>query len=369
MKKNFVVIFASVLFALLCAAPKSSAASWKPVVPEGYSPITWAKAPGIATFYKAPAGNGSLDFITRVYLPQNFIHFIAATATPQDWGASTAADFAPQPKVQAAIYVEATTTAAADDSANAFHNFSFTRIAAEVSKQWVPAAKFIWNGPFFNVNLAASDLSMALKMTVGTTTLVTSGSRPDADIAEARRMFLLNNKTGTARVVDFDAADFVNIKNGDQAMEGFAPTVAKADAPGGRAARLFMGVTPDNKELVIYCTQSATVGEASDALLAAGVAPENQIEADGGGSAACGYNLPGQFFVEPSRTVPLLMGATTIVGRGTTSGANVRRGPATKYAVVAKLSKGEAVTIFEEKNGWYRIGDSQWVVKSLIKKI
>jgi uncharacterized protein YgiM (DUF1202 family) len=105
-------------------------------------------------------------------------------------------------------------------------------------------------------------------------------------------------------------------------------------------------------------------------LLAAGVPVEQQLQADGGGSTACGYNLPGQFFVEPIRSLPVLMGAETILARGTisTDNINVRSGPSTKNTIVTKLAKGTLVRVYEEKNGWYRIGDGQWVSKSLVKK-
>ena len=182
-------------------------------------------------------------------------------------------------------------------------------------------------------------------------------------------MLIINNKKGTAIIEDFDAEKFVSSTLGDQALEGFAPTVLKSDSTNGTAARLFIGISTSSKELVIYCSQQATVDEASEALFAAGVPVESQLEADGGGSAACGYNLPGQYFVEPSRPLPVLMGAITIVARGsaTTEGTNVRLGPGTKYTAVRKLKKGDAIIAYEEKNGWYRIGDSEWVIKTLVK--
>lgn len=49
-------------------------------------------------------------------------------------------------------------------------------------------------------------------------------------------------------------------------------------------------------------------------------------------------------------------------------GLNVRKGPGTRYGVVKALRKGEAVTIYEEKSGWYRIGTNQWVSATFIKK-
>ena len=40
---------------------------------------------------------------------------------------------------------------------------------------------------------------------------------------------------------------------------------------------------------------------------------------------------------------------------------NVRSGAGTSYPVVKQLSNQTTVTIYETKNGWYRIGDNQWV--------
>lgn len=40
---------------------------------------------------------------------------------------------------------------------------------------------------------------------------------------------------------------------------------------------------------------------------------------------------------------------------------NIRRGACTQYGVVGSLSNGAQVTVYEEKNGWSRIGDSKWV--------
>ena len=49
-------------------------------------------------------------------------------------------------------------------------------------------------------------------------------------------------------------------------------------------------------------------------------------------------------------------------------GLNVRKGPGKRYGIVKALRKGEAVTIYEEKSGWYRIGTNQWVSAAYIKK-
>ena len=105
------------------------------------------------------------------------------------------------------------------------------------------------------------------------------------------------------------------------------------------------------------------------ALIIAGIPVEHQLQADGGGSASCGYNLPGQFFVEPVRTLPLLMGAKTILLKGkiTSNNVNVRDNPSIKDKAIKKLSKGAEVVVFEENNGWYRIGDGEWVSKVFVK--
>ncbi|MDA2519807.1 SH3 domain-containing protein, partial [Bacillus cereus] len=36
-------------------------------------------------------------------------------------------------------------------------------------------------------------------------------------------------------------------------------------------------------------------------------------------------------------------------------------GSGTNYSIVRKTSKGEKVTVYEEKNGWLRIGTGQWI--------
>lgn len=372
------IVLASLIVFALFAAPALAAtksnvpAGWKPAAPAGYTPITWAQAPGIASFFRAPANNGSLDFITRIYLPQNRIEFIFSTSTPLDSGPA-GADFVATDSVEQI----ATTSAAinslsvASSSAAGYRNFSFARLVPETAKQLASQIKFLWDAPFFNMKSPYSDLSMALKYSVGTSTFITSGSRSVPDMQQDRRMLIINNQAGTSSISEFDAKKFVNNKIGDQAIEGFSPSVAKSDSAGGTAARLFLGVSNNGKELIIYCSQSATVGEASAALAAAGVTPVRQLEADGGGSASCGYNLPGQYFVEPNRTLPVMMGAMTILARGTVPGSslNVRGGAGTKFKIVTKLSRGALVQVYEEKNGWYRIGANQWVLGSLIKKI
>lgn len=43
------------------------------------------------------------------------------------------------------------------------------------------------------------------------------------------------------------------------------------------------------------------------------------------------------------------------------SGVNVRSGSGTNYFIVRKISKGEKVTVYEEKNDWLRIGTGEWI--------
>lgn len=339
------------------AAVKTAApikAAWMPLAPKGYTAITWTSAPGIASFYKAPADSGAIDFITRIYLPKNQINFILSTSTPLDLENTATSSPVENP---------------AGGEMEKFPNLSFKRLVGEAGKSIDSSIKFLWDAAFFNMKSPYSDLSMAIKYTIGTTTTISSGSRSVPDMALARRMLVINNEAGRAMIKDFDPNVFADKKSGDQAIEGFAPVVPKSDTAGGGAARLFLGVSTSSQELIVYCSNLATVKEAGNALLSAGVPPENQLQADGGGSAACGYNLLGQYFVEPLRSIPLLMGAKTIVARGTitTKDTNVRSGPGTKHPIVMKLAKGKAVQAFEEKNGWYRIGEGQWVIKTLIK--
>lgn len=353
----FILSVTPALAATKTVAPKSKA-PWKPLAPTGYTPITWAKAPGIASFFKAQDNGGAIDFVTRIYLPQNQIGFIVSTTTPLNLSL-TSPD------------ISSTTTTAFEQISNlsTSPNLSFPRFGAEATKAINPAVKFLWNAPFFNMKPTFSDLSMAVKYSLATSTVISSGARSVPDMAQERRMLIINNQTAQATIDTFDSDKFIDVKNGDQALEGFAPTVAKSDGSSG-ASRLFLGVTDNNQELVVYCSQLATVAEASQALTEAGISPDHQLQADGGGSASCGYNLPGQFFVEPTRTLPLLMGAETILMRGTitTKDTNVRTGPATKNPIKLKLPKGLTVKVFEEKNGWYRIGPNEWVIKSLIKQ-
>ncbi len=42
-------------------------------------------------------------------------------------------------------------------------------------------------------------------------------------------------------------------------------------------------------------------------------------------------------------------------------GVNIRSGAGTNYPVIRKASKGEKVSVYEEKNGWLRINNKEWI--------
>lgn len=353
--KKIIYLFLLLFFALLvlpiqtnAAAKKTSAAKiWSAATPEGFKPLSWAKARGISTFYKAQKGNGYLDYLTVIYLPYSQIRLISSTTPEISWGdVRSPFDVATQPVAS---------------------NWVFPKMVTEQVKSQNPDAQFFWNMPFFNINGTMTDLSLALKSIGGPNPYITSGSRSEFDSGQSRRMLLIDNNKATAQIADFDAATF--LAQGDQAVEGFAPSVM-VNGDGDGSARSFIGVRSSGKELVIYCSRGATVGEASNALSAAGVPAENQMQVDGGASATCAYNLPGQYFVEPGRMLPHLMAALPFLFRGTIikDGVNVRSGPGTKNKSIAKLNQGTSVIAYEEKNGWVRIDQSaQWVLKSLVK--
>ena len=52
---------------------------------------------------------------------------------------------------------------------------------------------------------------------------------------------------------------------------------------------------------------------------------------------------------------------TKIMYVSANSGLNVRTGAGTGYRIIKALPKGTKVTVYEESNGWARIGDGQWV--------
>jgi len=362
MKKFYLgilIISMSLTSSVYAATTKTTTAKYEPVIPKDFSSITWAKSLGINSYFKAPKDNGAIDYITRIYLPQNQINFIISKE-PTDLGLTGI-----NKNTDTAPFGDEITPA--NKNINNFHNLSFERVTTEFAKSIDSSIKFIWDAQFFNMKNGSSDLSMAIKYSKDNKTTITSGSRSVVDMGKNRRMLIINNKNGTAIIKDFDSATFVD--DGDQALEGFSPMVEKSDSSNGAASRLFLGVSDDGKELIVYCSQLATIKDASNALIAAGVSIDHQLQADGGGSASCGYNLPGQYFVEPTRTLPILMGAKTILARGkvNTATLNVRNKPSTKGDILYKLLKDEEVQAFEEKDGWYKIGDDKWVMKAYIK--
>lgn len=46
---------------------------------------------------------------------------------------------------------------------------------------------------------------------------------------------------------------------------------------------------------------------------------------------------------------------------------NVRSGPGTKYSIVSTLDNKDIVTVYEQKNGWGRIGTAKWVSMTYLK--
>jgi hypothetical protein len=267
-------------------APAKKPAPWKPETPKNYVPITWAKANGVASFTKGQPGNGYSDYLTLIYLPYNQIKLFSSSTPRLDWG---------DPVLP--FTVTSTTST--------LRNWAFAKMSVELAKNANPKALFIWDAPFHNITLNTSDLSLALKSKDTDGAFITSGSRPPEDVAKPRRMLIVDNKAMKAKIVDFDETTFIN--EGDQGVEGFDPYVVIGGATS--TARLYLGVKPDGKELAIYCSRTASPYEAIDALTLAGVPVENQMQVDGGQSTTCAYNLPGQYFVEPGRMLPHLMGA------------------------------------------------------------
>ena len=363
MKKNLFLFFLIIVSVVVVSpAEAKQVPVWKPIAPAGYTPLTWVKARGVASFMKAPTGNGYTDYLTIIYLPYDQVQFISSSTPPVVWGP-------PQPPF-GSLDVSSTV---ATGTPGMVQDWAVSRMAVEGAKVAHPDVQFLWNVPFFNVTASTTDLSLSLRSTSASgTPYTTSGSRPASDMAESRRMLIVNNTKGSGRISDFDESIFTDATAGDQAVEGFSPFTVKTDGPGVPTSRLFLGMKPGGKELVIYCSRSASPQEASDALVAAGVPVENQLQADGGASATCAYNLPGQYFVEPGRTLPYLMGATPIMYRGvvTIAGLSVRNGPGPKHASLRRLAKGTPVVVVQQKNGWVRISGSQeWVSAGYVKKL
>ncbi len=251
---NFLVILTLIIATPVLASKIQEKPVYAPITPEGFSIITWVNAPGISSYFKAPKENGAVDFLTRIYLPQNQINFIFGAGEPQDLNVLESKPFSNEKINTTSLDI------------NDYHNLSFKRIGSEQSKSIDAGIKFIWDAAFFNMKPNSTDLSMAVKYSINGKTTITSGSRSVPDMARARRMLIINNKDGVALVKDFDSSEFIDNKTGDQALEGFSPNVTKND-DGTATSRLFLGVSNDGKELVVYCSQLATEKEASNACI------------------------------------------------------------------------------------------------------
>ncbi|MBP9732295.1 MAG: SH3 domain-containing protein [Candidatus Magasanikbacteria bacterium] len=320
--------------------------NWNPVTPSNYLPITWVSGTGIKSFIKVPENFGYLDYLTIIHLPTAEVKLITSDSPRVLKGPAT--------------------TPFPEDSAE---NWAFAKSIVETFKASNPQVKFLWNAPFFNITTPVTELSLGLKSTDKEGNYITSGSRPTNDMEQSRRMLIIDNTQGIAKITDFDENIF--IKEGDQAVEGFHP-LGSPSVKSEQTARVYLGVRSEGKELLVFCSKSASNEWASNALVNAGVPVENQLQADGGGSATCAYNLPGQYFVEPGRTLPHVMGVIPKLPKGVTTidKLNVRSGPGTTNKAVKNLPLGTTVTIYEEKGGWYRISEtgSEWVSASYVKK-
>lgn len=72
---------------------------------------------------------------------------------------------------------------------------------------------------------------------------------------------------------------------------------------------------------------------------------------------------------EVGRYLAALPDARLAQGRVTASELNVRGGPGTTFSVLTKLAQNQLVDIFEEQNGWLRIGVGRWVSKSFVQTV
>lgn len=70
-----------------------------------------------------------------------------------------------------------------------------------------------------------------------------------------------------------------------------------------------------------------------------------------------GYIYAINAYKEDGQTAPIekVMTVTAKIG------LNVRTGPNTDYSIITALPCGAKVTVYEERDGWARIGDGQWV--------
>jgi rhodanese-related sulfurtransferase len=351
--KKIITLSSFMILIITLALPLSTqaaTATWQTDTPAGYAPISWVKARGIASFIKVPDNGGYIDYLTVIYLPYNQIKLFSSSTPRVAWSAGQAPF----------------------DTILNVQDWAVPKFLAEHAKQDNPDLEFMWNAPFFNSAISPTDLSLALKSEDTTGTYITSGSRPTDDAIQNRKMLLINNQTSLAKITDFDPIQFAASSTGDQGVESFAASVT-SKGTSSDVARLFIGVKSGGKELVVYCSRGASPQEASDALIAAGVPVENQIQMDGGTSVTCGYNLPGQYFVEPGRNLPYLMGAFPAYPQGTITleTINVRSGPGTANKIVDHLKKGDIIKIYEEKSGWYRIdkAEQKWVTGQYVKKM
>ncbi|PIZ95533.1 MAG: hypothetical protein COX80_04105 [Candidatus Magasanikbacteria bacterium CG_4_10_14_0_2_um_filter_33_14] len=336
--KFFIASFACV-FALIPSISQAES-----IAPEGYLPIGWVGGEGVQSYMRIPEFAGYIDYITTIDLTKNKIKLMGVPSSRVEGGDAV------QPF----------------ETSDTTKNWLFSRSVVENLKSENPEVKFLWDAPFFNVTLATSSLSMGLKSEDSEGFYISSGSRPEFDMEQPRRMLIVDNKTGLARIEDFDVDIFVSV--GDQAVEGFDP-MGSPSSKSEQASRTFLGVKNAGKELVVYCSNSASREEASEALVIAGVPVTSQIQVDGGGSSTCAYNLPGQYFVEPGRALTHIMGVVPILDKGiiTINNLNVRMGPGTNNSVVRTLVINTEVTIYEEKDGWSRISDSEWVYNKYVK--
>lgn len=343
--KKILIPVATTTILLSLAIFSTTHAAIEPATPPGYQALTWVKEPGITSFINVPDTVGYIDYITIIDLTKNQIRLMS-TSTPRVYEGPAVAPFS-------------------DETTK---NWLFTRDMVESLKAGNPQAKFIWNAPFFNVTMSTTILSLGLKSSDTEGTYISSGGRPQNDMEQARRMLIIDNTTGKGTITDFNEVIFV--QEGDQAVEGFHP-LGSPSSKAEQAARVYLGIKNDGKELVVYCSRSASKEEASNALTNAGVPQEQQMQVDGGGSATCGYNLPGQYFVEPGRALSHIMGAIPVLPKGTITinNLNVRSGPGVKNSIVKKLPIGSVITIQEERDGWIRIADTEWVSGQYVQKI
>lgn len=336
------------LVASLTISASAQATTWTPTAPPGYTPLEWVSSTGVKSFMKAPINSGYINYLTIIYLPEAQVQLIASSS----------------PKVLKGAAVDP--FGAVSSTAE---NWAFAKTMVETFKAANPQVKFLWNAPFFNMNTPVTELSLGLKSTDANGSYITSGARPSFDMEQPRRMLIIDNAVGTASVTDFNEDVFV--KKGDQAVEGFSPN-GSPSVKSEQTARVFLGVRNNGTELLVFCSRSASLDEASAALSNAGIALENQMQVDGGGSATCAYNFPGQYFVEPNRSLPHIMGVIAKVPKGKTTidKLNVRAGAGTGNKALRQLAIGTEVTMYEEANGWYRISEtgSEWVSAQYVKK-